>query len=410
MGYKEICTRVAAGFLTGALMIAMPGTTAFASAGQTDAAARVEEMARALPDKADLTEANGKTVQDVMQAYWALNMAEKASIDPEIFVKLNEEYNICISAGYIEDLEKEAKEKQEEQERAAQDQAAMPASNATETNATDYIFTIAPDAPSVSITIRFITDVNGDGYGDAPASIILTTPDGESFSVTQAEKEVKREGLSIMYQWETNFVQLDVAEAQNGNWKIETSEPVVFSSMPYAGVRQNIEPADTEKEEDAADTNLTEIKPEEEDNSSPLTVVFVAAAFGLIGFLGFKFGLFGGGKKGSSKKKAKKEDDDEENDFARPLSDEEVAAQMRAEYEERKKAELAEDEPYDSGYEPEESDNDSDDDDDDTTGFEVYNEGESGLLNAENNPFRNGSGSNTDDEDEDEENFFDDEF
>lgn len=407
MRFRKTGHRIAAALMVAALMLSAPASTAYASSGKTSETAQVEEMCGKLPEKGDLTEKDAGNVKNAMEAYWDLSLAEQASMDKDLYKRLADDYNTCVAKGYVEDAEKEKKQQKEERERAARQQAGLSPSEGTVTDTNYYVFKVTPDASSLSVVIRYTTDINGDGYGDMPSRIILTSPDGESFPLSNSKESEKNDSIHVMYQWQDSYVQLDIASAMNGNWKIETSDPVVISAMPYAGIRQEIAPADNEKEEDA-DTELTadgeEIPAETSHGPGFSDILLIIAFIGAIVFLLFL--KFGSPLKKSTepKKKGRRSSKDDDADYAKPPTDDEVAEQMRREFlEKRKKQEQedADDEEEDGSEEG------FDDDDDDDDGIIEYNEGESGLLGADNNPFKNGGGFR-DDDDEEEDDFFDD--
>lgn len=122
----------------------------------------------------------------------------------------------------IEKVEEEAKAKEE---RATNKEAGS--------GVTSYVFTLSPDTPTASITMRYTVDIDGDSVPDPPSIISVTTPAGVTLGISDAE--MKTEEHHIIYTWTDKFLQLDVAKGENGTWTIETSDPCVFCRMPYAG-------------------------------------------------------------------------------------------------------------------------------------------------------------------------------
>ena len=339
--HREIIWRAAAAFVAGALFFTQPYVTM--AAGKTAGASRVEEMVALLPESGSVEEKDAQNVMDAMEAYWALTMAEQVSVDPEVYKKLDDDYRACVVAGYVEDAEKKAEKEKEEQERAAREQAALELSGTTEADATRYVFELTEREPAASILIRFTLDINGDGNGDPPERITLTSPTGDPYVLSQKKVSEEEDGLYIMYQWQPSYVQIDIAQAPEGKWMVETSEPAGFTKMTYAGIRKEIEPADKEKEEDAENTENTEgeeeIQPEEEQSGpnimSFLIVILLAGVFAFMFFM-IRFKPFEkkdgdgddeGEGNGRVRKRARNADNDE--DFAKPASEEEVARQMR---------------------------------------------------------------------------------
>lgn len=129
----------------------------------------------------------------------------------------------------IEKVE-EAKAKEE---RATNEQTIPVWDKEAGSGATSYVFTLSPDTPTASITMRYTVDIDGDAVPDPPSIISVTTPAGVTLGISDAE--MKTEEHHIIYTWADKFLQLDVAKGENGTWTIETSDPCVFCRMPYAG-------------------------------------------------------------------------------------------------------------------------------------------------------------------------------
>lgn len=375
-GEKKTGLRAAAAIM--ALMLAVSPCLVYA---KTAAAENVEKIIEALPSREEVGENNAESIRSAMESYMALTFAEQADISQELYERLREDYDQCLSSGFITDIQKEAEAVKKEEERAAREQAALTPSEEIEKGVTEYTFTITPDAPAKSITMRYIIDTDGDKAPDPPLKITVTTPTGEMIDVSVTDVEMKTEGHHIFYTWTDKFLQFDIAKAENGNWKIETSEPCVFNRMDYAGQRLDITP-EKEKEE------TPQITPENEGGGGIILAVIgliaiIGGVIAAVKFLGIELPSLPVPK---SNKRGKTNEDDEEEDDEPPYqpTDEEVDEIIRQDV--RKRQQEAEEMDLSAEDDPEEED------DGDDNGFKVYREGETGLLDNANSPFRNGGG------------------
>ena len=341
-------------------------------AASADDIAKVNEMIEQLPEVEDIKEDDAAAVKEAMEAYQALSTADKLKV--EGYEKLDKEYENMINAGFITDEERRA---MEEAERARREQGTLQTSGQTESEATSYVFNISDVQKDLSVVVRYVTDLDGDGYGDMPDRIVLTSPSGSSTSLSNASANLSDGTMNITCTWERNFLQLDIASAEYGKWSITTSDPVTFTKMPYAGVKQEIVPEDDRTQEDAAVTD--EEEPKKKGKGGMILTLVI-----LLGALTFLFRKYG------PKPKKKKKEPEEEEIIPKELTDEEVKQQMREEYLERKEREkdLEEDEYLD---EEEESYIDSRGGEAETAVVE-YNEGDTDLLKKNENPALNGGG------------------
>lgn len=406
---KKLSIRIAAAMA--AFMLAAAPSLAYA---KTAASESVEKMIEALPPMEEVGEKDAENVRSVMESYMALSFAEQTDISQELYDRLKDDYDQCLNSGYITDIQKEAEAVKEEEERTAREQEALTPSEETEIGVTSYTFAITPDVPTTSITMRFTVDIDGDKLPDPPSVIMVTTPTGEMFDVSVSDVEMKTEGHHVIYTWTDKFLQLDVAKAENGNWKIETSDPCVFSRMEYAGMRLDITP---EKEKE----DTQEITPENDGGGSAvlaLAVILIAViglAAAAVKVLGIELPSLPA-PKGKKRGKASEEEEEEEEEDEAPYepSDEEVNEIIREEV--RKRKQEAEEMDLSAEDEPLEEEDDEGD-----NGFIMYKEGETGLLDGKNSPFGNGGGLVEDEEtdpyvpagndsagDDDDDDFFDD--
>ena len=344
--------------------------------------AKVNEIISNLPEREDLKEDDAETVEIAMELYTSLTTAEKIGV--EDYEKLEKDYESFVESGLIRD---EKREKEKERQRLKEEQESLKPSGENEPETTSYVFSISSNEPSLSVVMRYVTDKDGDGYGDMPDRIVLTSPSGETTSLSNANKNLKNDSMNIVLTWEKKFLQLDIAEAEEGNWKITSSEPATFSSMAYAGIRQEITASDEKTKEDAAE------KPEEseEGETSPSGAWrFLLAAAVLVGL----FFVFIRTRRKKNEIEEDDDEDDDEYDAPEQLTEEERVEQIRKDHQERLEKEKQREEEELRAEEEEEYNRQKDEAAKDS--IAEYTEGDTDLLNKKENPVMNGGGLRTD--------------
>ena len=267
----------------------------------------------------------------------------------------------------------------------------MSASSETDSNSLEYVFQITPANPRTSIVVHYVTDQNGDGRGDIPSRIVLTSPKGVTTPIANTNQALKDDTMDIALTWEDSFMQMDVAYASDGKWKITTGDPVTFTSMPYAGIKQPIESEEDKEKEDAG---LPQ-EPKEEKKGPNIKLFFSIIA--LLAVVGYMVKISVIDKKKQKKKKDEKEEKEIEEPIPKKMTDEEVMEQLRQEHMERKQRE--EQEWRDEGQDEDDDEDEYaliDDEGNDITRhinydeidmqLEEYEEGDTGLLRKSDNP------------------------
>lgn len=361
----------------------MAPLTAAASAEDVE---RLNKIIEELPAEEDLTGEQADDVKAAMELYQSLTTAEKLEI--EGYGKLEKEYETLLSGGLIRD---EKKEKEKEQKRQESEQEKLRESESTESESTSYVFNVTDKKQGLSIVLRYTTDRDGDGYGDVPDRIVLTSPYGTTTALSNANASMSDETMEIACQWEKKFLQLDIAYAQKGKWKITTSEPVTFSRMPYAGVRQEIRPEDEKTKDDASAAAEEDTAPKKK-GFSWWKLIVILFLLGCLVFLRIRFRPGTAARKKKRRKKKSEDDEDDDVEAPRPLSDEELRQQLLKEHEEREEQERMLDE---QDLEEEQEYLRRRDEEAEETLAE-YTEGDTDLLNKKDNPTLNGGGLRTD--------------
>ena len=370
--------------LAAAMCLSM--TAPLTAAASAEDVERLNKIIEELPAEEDLTGEQADDVKAAMELYQSLTTAEKLEI--EGYGKLEKEYETLLSGGLIRD---EKKEKEKEQKRQESEQEKLRESESTESESTSYVFNVTDKKQGLSIVLRYTTDRDGDGYGDVPDRIVLTSPYGTTTALSNANASMSDETMEIACQWEKKFLQLDIAYAQKGKWKITTSEPVTFSRMPYAGVRQEIRPEDEKTKDDASAAAEEDTAPKKK-GFSWWKLIAVLFLLGCLVFLRIRFRPGTAARKKKRRKKKSEDDEDDDVEAPRPLSDEELRQQLLKEHEEREEQERLLDEQ--DLEEEQEYFRRRDEEAEET--LAEYTEGDTDLLNKKDNPTLNGGGLRTD--------------
>lgn len=170
---------------------------------------------------------------------------------------------------------------------------------------TTYTFQISDNADKTTIITRFTTDTDMDGVGDIP-EISLLAPTGETYDIDEQDTEIRVPDINVSLTWTDNFLQMDVSNAENGNWTITTSLVCTFQQREYSGAQRDYNPIpDSEL---ASKNDAEENEEETVTKQSPLKALlplFLVTILGIVMFAVIKKINFGGTK----------EDDDNQNNY-----------------------------------------------------------------------------------------------
>ena len=341
----------------------------------------------ALPD--DAASADADYVQKLMDAYDALSLSERLQVTNSD--RLSEIYDQLAQSGAVS--------------RAASgtptpDTGAADGDKVIQT--TRYRFSVG-EKDSLSIVVRFVTDLDGDGKGDIPDRMVLTDPYGNTTPITRTASSLHDNTMDIDLIWEANFLQRDIRSAETGTWSLETSAAVTVSRMAYAGARKKIIPESTSIKPAASGTvsSLTPVPEEseapavgtEETGSSANGGLVRTAAIAVIGIALMVF-LFRFSKK-SGKKTETKTDGytaEEPDDLKKFADAEDDVESMKAAMEQSELAEIeesgkvgADPDQADTGQEAADDGNLSEEQEADD-GLTSYTEGDTSLLTKEDRP------------------------
>ena len=412
----KTCRCLLAAFAVSVMMAAAP-VTVYASPLDVETVNTVIEQ---LPEREDLTDEDYVKIKDAMQKYKSMTSAEKLKVVN--YEKLKKDYDWAVQSGLIK--EDKIPEQENEHADAGKAQQSLDESGKKKDDATQYVFSIDKDKDSATIIIHYTTDLDGDGNGDMPSLLNITSPTDKTYSLTDTLKEntiesatpggsrmiessLKSKEVDMTLLWQERLIQIDIAKGPVGKWKIMSSDPVYFEKISYAGARMDIEPEDGQTSE-AADTEPEQVPAKKSSSGNIfMIVVFIMVVIAVAAaYAAKRFGLLEKRFKKDDEPSESK-DEKEENKSSYSYKDE------MDDYEDPLQDEYTDED--DADEEDEEYDEDDEYLDDGDEGYSAYVEtGKTGLLNPEDRPTDNGGGmvedagegDSPEDAGEDEEDFY----
>ena len=202
--------------------------------------------------------------------------------------------------------------------------------------ATDYLITIKGP---VTVISRFTIDNNNDGKIDIPTYTILG-PGGYTYLVDSTKLELKDAGISMYCTWvDRDYVQFDISEAVEGQWQFSSSLQCTYEKKPYIGPIPTPQPIISQQQAE-------EPTPMPGPSYSNALLIGIVIFVGILLMVGIILvmnkvdilqritnpikDMIGTGTKSKGKYK------NEEDDYGASLTDEQIMAQIKKEYEEQK--------------------------------------------------------------------------
>ena len=177
----KTCRCLLAAFTVAAMMAAVP-VTVYASPLDVE---NVNTVIEQLPEREDLTEEDYVKIDEAMRQYRSLMSAEK--LDIVNYKKLQDEYDWAVQKGFIK--AEPAQDQESESSDAEAVQQSLAESGKKKDDATQYVFSIDKEQNSATILIHYTTDLDGDGNGDMPSLLNITSPTDKTYSLTDTLKE-----------------------------------------------------------------------------------------------------------------------------------------------------------------------------------------------------------------------------
>lgn len=155
-----------------------------------------------------------------------------------------------------------------------------------------YTFALNKQSTNLTLVLSYTTDDNNDGLGDTP-DITLTFPDGTVTELTSKMTQLSDRKSQLVFLWQQNYMQIDVAYGMEGNWTIDTTVPVTFSKSEYRGDRNLLQPIEETPKVTAAPEadQSAAARPVQTQNRTRALVMligmFIAMIAGVIAFVIF---------------------------------------------------------------------------------------------------------------------------
>ena len=200
-------------------------------------------------------------IKETRFLYNSLSMAEKAGVNNETYLaEIENKYGIIYDYDSIYATVTDASQ-----------------ADGDTKQGTSYIFTIDDKNTAISVIVRFTTDTNMDGIGDVP-SVSLLSPNGDSITIDTSSPEIRTSAINTALTWTDNYLQMDISNAENGNWTILTDISCAFISQDYAGNKKNLNPIPSTGKKATETDAEKESKSEEEQSKLPLVFLAVTVA------------------------------------------------------------------------------------------------------------------------------------
>ena len=219
-------------------------------------------------------------IRQVRYQYNSLNLSEKAKVNNESkLAAMENSYSIVYDYDSLYATETDA----------------LVVDDSTK-RGTTYTFAISDNNNKTTIITRFTTDTDNDGVGDVPL-ITLLSPSGQDYEVEEQDTEIRVPEINISITWTDNYVQMDISNAENGNWTINTNLVCTFQQKEYAGAQKEYNPIPDNELASKGDADDDEEETTKRRSPiivlMPLILVFV---FGAAAFIIIKKFPFGGKK------------------------------------------------------------------------------------------------------------------
>lgn len=232
---------------------------------------------------------NPEDIRKIRYLYNSLSLAEKANVTNETYLAEMELYNeivydyATIYATTTDAVSQDGKSKV----------------------GNKYTFEITDNKPAISVIVRYTTDTNMDGIGDKP-EITLLSPADINTELTEDTPQIRTSSINAALTWTDNFLQFDIASAENGYWTILTDINCTFTTQEYSGNKKILNPIPSEGETQTPTDSEEKQETEKSSNASfIISIIVLLATIG--GFVGLMLYFKKHPMEGNSKKK--KEED-----------------------------------------------------------------------------------------------------
>ena len=190
----------------------------------------------------------------------------------------------------------------------------------------------------MSIVVRFTEDENNDNLIDIPTFTLLG-PGGLTYMIDQTKLEIRDTNLDLTCSWtDRDFVQFDIKEATPGQWQFSSSLTCTYEKHEYLGPIKPLEPVVTPQPDEP-----TPMPKQSYGRAIVIGIVIVVGILLMVAvilvmnkvdILSPIMNPIKNLKSTPSKPKGKYMNDDD--DYGASLTDEQIMAQIKKEYEEQK--------------------------------------------------------------------------
>ena len=185
---------------------------------------------------------------------------------------------------------------------------------------TKYSFRISEYVPKVTITVKYMTDTDGDGIMEAPV-LSMTSPTGAAIKIPGDKDSIQSSWYDFTITRTQSGATINVLKAENGTWTVEADNEVFFTLSDYAEQPSYEEVDPSAAVPTTAPEKSTDTK--KKSNSSIGPVIGLCACVGILVFLFIMM------KKTPSSKNDKKTKKKEETDTDGEQSEEEYQAELQ---------------------------------------------------------------------------------
>lgn len=120
----------------------------------------------------------------------------------------------------------------------------------------EYEFGLTEEKYRTGVTVKYMTDTDGNGIVERPGKIVLVSPSGAEVLIQQGMTEITTTSISVNARETSDQVRLDIKQGEAGQWKIKTDNTCYFDVDDYQGMKPE-EPT-TASEEMSKETNVFE--------------------------------------------------------------------------------------------------------------------------------------------------------
>lgn len=184
-------------------------------------------------------------------------------------------------------------------------------------------FTIDKEKSSIDIKIKFST--NNKGAVVIPKISFFSPQEEQTFDISkESVEQISNPFINADITWTDEYVQIDILNAKEGDWKITTDRICRFTTEDYKGVRSVFTPTKSSEDLGSATDSIEGQTDLEEEDSSIVTLILLVVV--IAAFVGLMIGI-----KHVPMGKDRKTDSEDKKENNKKLSKEEEYELLRKE-------------------------------------------------------------------------------